>query len=197
MIFPIVLLAALAVAGAHYALQTPAPMPSAAPSAMPTVTPPPPGQTPVPVGPLPTPLPTGLPSIVPSVAPSASPSASAAPTPVATPTGLNLPPLRYRVTPTPPPGATPESPQILEIDLIDETIGRTFAVRVLTNDVVERVAVKSGNRTGNLTKVAPGRFEAKGNAPRIGIATIKVILTFTAYSADGKSMSTTLSVRKK
>jgi len=161
---------------------SPTPIATGTPSLVPPIETPPPFASPLPVG-TPTPAPLGSP------APSASP--------LATPTGIGLPPLHYHVVPKPSPSLAPGAPVITDIYLNDETIGNLIAMRVLTNDVVTKVTVKAGGKTGALTEVSPGRFEAKSSVPRIGIMSVKVAITVTAFTADGRSTSTVVTVKKK
>jgi hypothetical protein len=177
------------------ALVLASPAPSPAPAAPPANATPvatgtpslvPPFETPPPFA---SPLPAGTPT------PSGSPAPGASP--LATPTGIGLPPLHYHVVPKPSPSLAPGAPVITDIFLNDETIGNLIAMRVLTNDVVTKVTVKAGGKTGALTEVAPGRFEAKSSVPRIGIMSVKVAITVTAFTVDGRSTSTVVTVKKK
>ena len=158
---------------------SPSPFPSPAASATPAAIPSLPPNVPTPI---PIPIPTPTPS----------------PTPSATPTGLNLPPLTYRVVPKQTASPALGAPQILEIDFNSETITSTIAMRVLTNDVVTKVIANSGGHSGPLTMVAPGRFEAmQGKLPRLGLLSVKVSITFTAYSADGRTTTAVVTLKKK
>jgi hypothetical protein len=138
------------------------------------------------------------PPSVPTATPGPISTGTPTPTPSATPAGLNLPPLTYRVVPTQPASPAPGAPQILEIDFNSETITSTIAMRVLTNDVVTKVIANSGGHSGALTMVAPGRFEAmQGKLPRLGVLSVKVSVTFTAYSADGRTATAAVTLKKK
>jgi hypothetical protein len=164
-------------------LASPVPSPSAAASATPA---------PVPLPSLPPNVPTSPPVPLPS------PTSTPTPTPSATPTGLNLPPLTYRVVPKQTASPAPGAPQILEMDFNGETITSTIAMRVLTNDAVTKVIANSGGHSGALTMVAPGRFEAlQGKLPRLGVLSVKVSVTFTAYSADGRTATAVVTLKKK
>jgi hypothetical protein len=171
---------------------SPSPSPPATPSATstPSILPSSPPNVPTPLLATPAPGPSLTPG--PIVVPSSTPS------PAPTPTGLNLPPLTYRVVPKQPASPAPGAPQILEIDFNSETIMSTIAMRVLTNDVVTKVTATSGGHTGALTVVAPGRFEAmQGKLPRLGLLSVKVSITFTAYSADGRTTTAVVTLKKK
>jgi hypothetical protein len=147
---------------------------------------------------VPTPLLVQTPSPGPSSTISPAPTSAASPRPSPTPTGLNLPPLNYRVVPKPPASPAPGAPEILEIDLNEQTITNVIAMRVLTNDVVTKVTASSGGHTGALTMVAPGRFEAmQAKLPRLGILSVKVSITYTAYSADGRTTTDVVTLKKK
>jgi hypothetical protein len=181
MIVSLLLAAVLALASAHDARQ-PSPTPTPSVTATPAIA---------------TPAPSA--SANPTPAGSQSPEASPAPTP--TPTGLNLPPLKYHITPKQPPSPGPDSPQILEIDVYDQVIysAKTFAARVTTNDVVTKVTISSNGHSGEMTPIAPGRFESMGNIPKLPsiIGGLNVNLVFTATTADGRSTSVKVPIKVK
>jgi len=181
MIVSLLLAAMLALASVHDGQQ---PSPTPAPSVTPTPA-------------IATPAPSA--SEIPTPAGSPSPEVSPAPSP--TPTGLNLPPLTYHITPKQPPSPDPTSPQILEIDLNDQVLysTKTFAARVTTNDVVTKVAISSNGHSGQMTLVAPGRFDSIGNIPKLPaiIGGLSVNLVFTATTADGRSTSVKVPMKVK
>jgi hypothetical protein len=186
----------LATAFAFGATQQPSPGPTPETTATPTI-----AITPIPI-PTPfvaTPSPSASPSSAASPHPLASPSPAASPS--ATPTGLNLPPLKYHITPTPQPSAAPGAPQILAIDISDQTVysGKVMAIRVTTNDVVSKVTVTSNGRSGQITQVAPGRFESSGTIPKLPplMGGLNVNLVFTATTADGRSTSVKVPLKVK
>ncbi len=170
MIFPLLLAAALALVAPHSAQQ-----PSPEPSATPTI------------------------AVTPAPAPSASASPVPSPAPSATPTGLNLPPLKYHIAPRPSPSAAPDAPEILALDLVDQTVfsGKVLAIRVTTNDVVTKVTISSNGRSGQMTQIAPGRFESSGIIPKLPplVSGLNVNLVFTATTADGRSTSAKVPLR--
>ena len=189
MIVSLLLAAMLALASAYDAHQ-PSPTPEPSVTATPTV-----AVTPTPIA-------------TPAIA-TPAPSASANPTPAGsqspeaspTPTGLNLPPLKYHVTPKQPPSPAPDSPQILQIDLNDQVIYSTknFSARVTTNDVVTKVTISSNGHSGQMTRIAPGRFESTGDIPKLPsiIGGLNVNLVFTATTADGRSTSVKVPIKVK
>ncbi len=182
----VLILSALLLAANPTPSPSPTAMPSATATAAPSILPSSPPNVPTPL--LGTPVP----------AQSATPTPSSTPAPSPTPTGLNLPPLTYRVVPKQPDSPAPGAPQILEIDLNSETITSTIAMRVLTNAVVTKVIAASGGHTGALTMVASGRFEAmQGKLPRLGLLSVKVSITYTAYSADGRTATAVVTLKKK
>jgi hypothetical protein len=178
----------LATAFAFGATQQPSPGPTPETTATPTI-----AVTPIPI---PTPF-VATPS--PSASPVTSPSPAASPS--AAPTGLNLPPLKYHITPTPQPSAAPESPQILAIDISDQTVysGKVMAIRVTTNDVVSKVTISSNGHSGQMTQVAPGRFESSGTIPKLPplMGGLNVNLVFAATTADGRSASVKVPLKVK
>jgi len=133
----------------------------------------------------------------------ASPAKSPAPsaTPSAAPTGLNLPPLKYHITPSSQPSESPEAPQIFAIDINDSTVYSTkvLAIRVTTSENVEKVTISSNGRSGQMTRVAPGRFESIGNIPKLPplMGGINVNLVFAATTADGRSTSAKVPLKVK
>jgi hypothetical protein len=191
MIVSLLLAAVLALASAHHAQQ---PSPTPAPSVTPTPV--------VAVTPIPTPaIATPAPSASANPTPPGSPSPEASPAPSPTPTGLNLPPLKYHITPKQPPSPDPTSPQILEIELYDQVVysTKTFAARATTNDVVTKVTISSNGQSGQMTLVAPGRFESIGNIPKLPgiIGGLNVNLVFMATTADGRSTSVKVPMKVK
>ena len=193
MIVSLLLAAMLALASAYDA-QLPSPTPVPSVTATPTV-----AVTPIPI---PTPaIATPAPSASANPTPAGSQSPEASPAPSPTPTGLNLPPLKYHITPKQPPNPAPDSPQILEIDLNDQVIYSTknFSARVTTNDVVTKVTISSNGHSGQMTRIAPGRFESTGDIPKLPsiIGGLNVNLVFTATTADGRSTSVKVPIKVK
>jgi hypothetical protein len=193
MIVSLLLAAVLALASAHDARQ-PSPTPTPSVTATPTV-----AVTPIPI---PTPaIATPAPSASANPTPAGSQSPETSPAPSPTPTGLNLPPLKYHIAPKQPPSPGPDSPQILEIDVYDQVIysAKTFAARVTTNDVVTKVTISSNGHSGEMTRIAPGRFESMGNIPKLPsiIGGLNVNLVFTATTADGRSTSVKVPIKVK
>jgi hypothetical protein len=188
MIFTLLLAATLALASHPFAQQPSTPEATATPTLA--------------VTPMPNPTPAAA---TPSPAPSATPSAAASPvtspTPSAAPTGLNLPPLKYHIAPSPQPSAAPGTPQIFAIDINDSTVYSTkvLAIRVTTSEDVEKVTISSNGRSGQMTRYAPGRFESMGNIPKLPplMGGINVNLVFDATTVDGRSTSVKVPLRVK
>jgi len=181
------LLAALVALAAEFNSQQPSPIPAATAS---------PSSTPAAI---PTPAPSGG-IATPASSPSPVPSpASAPPIPSPTPTGLNLPPLTYHIVLKPQASAAPDAPQILAIDINSQTVysGKPLAMRVTTNDAVTKVTISSNGHSGQMTQVAPGRFESIGTIPKLPgiIAGLNVSLLFAATSADGRSTTAKVPIK--
>jgi hypothetical protein len=144
--------------------------------------------------------------------PAASPTASPAPqpSPVATPTiAPTAPPPSPQATPTPtyrfvftpPPTAPPPpgAPQILEIDVTDQTVHQNsdVAVRVLTSPSVATVVAAAMGREVAIPQVGSGLFEAQSHIP--GVPFFFLNRTFNieirAATADGQTSRVTLPIR--
>ena len=110
-----------------------------------------------------------------------------------------MPPLTYHIVPKPQASAAPDAPQILAIDINNQTVysGKPLAIRVTTNDAVTKVTISSNGHSGEMTQVATGRFESIGNIPKLPgfIASWNVSLLFTATSADGRSTTAKVPIK--
>ncbi|MBV8601228.1 MAG: hypothetical protein JO359_06660 [Candidatus Eremiobacteraeota bacterium] len=167
----IVFTLALALAAATQALaqlETPAPTPQSVPSGTPQAVP----------GPTQTPGPT-----VPTPVPTATPTPS---------------PYKYVVDPTPNPSAEPGAPQILKIELNDQTLhpGGTVAIRVTTTVNVKSVVASAEGHDITIQKAQDGLFAGLTTLPWFippwMLKTYQV--TFTATAPDGRRVAITIPI---
>jgi len=144
--------------------------------------------------PTPSPSPPGAATTSPVATPAASPTPGASPAATATPT------YRFVWLPTPSPGTTPfpgpHPPQILEIDLNDQTIETPgeLRVRVLTSvDVVSVIARAVGREIG-LSRVQAGEFGGSYQLPQVPLflSGHTFDVDFVAAVADGRTSTVTL-----
>jgi hypothetical protein len=135
---------------------------------------------------------TPVPSTSPSPAPSTSPSAPAGPT---------APPVyNFVYKPTPSPVTTPfpelGSPEILEIDVTDQTIAAPgpLHVRVVTNDDTISVVAESFGYEFTLPKTGRGLFTIDTTIPPVpdNVKGKQFNVNVTATSKNGRVSSLTL-----
>jgi hypothetical protein len=137
-------------------------------------------------------------------APQTKPNAS--PTPIAaSPAPSATPEFGFVFTPTPSPQTTPfpapHQPQILEIDLSEQTVttpGR-LRVRVLTNDEVSSVVARTMGYELPIPKVRPGSFAATYDVPAApGFLSRRTFdVDFVAAVPDGRISTITLQLGLK
>lgn len=140
------------------------------------------------------PSPAPSPSAVTTAAPAATAASSAAPSATATPT------YRFVWLPTPSPGNTPfpgpHPPQILEIDLNDQTIETPgeLRVRVLTSVDVAVVTARAAGREIGLPRVQTGVFGGSYQVPQVPsfLSGQTFDVDFIAATADGRTATITL-----
>jgi hypothetical protein len=147
-----------------------------------------------------TPAPT--PQIPPaSAAPEASPS-PAVPTPTPAPTGVPATatpsPYKYVVNATPNPNASPGAPQILRIEVNDQTIhpGGPVAIRVTTTPDVKTMIATAEGHDITIPKAQDGLFAGMTTLPSfIPFWMLKTYqVTFTGISGDGRRAAMTIPV---
>jgi hypothetical protein len=129
-------------------------------------------------------------------------TSSPAPTPAATasPTATATPAYRFVYLPTPSPGTTPfpgpHPPQILEIDLNDQTIVTPgeLRVRVLTSVDVVSVVARAVGREIALPRVQAGEFGGSYQLPQVPsfLSGQTFDVDFVAAVADGRISTITL-----
>lgn len=173
-----------ATAQAFGQLPTPAPAPQPPPEQTETAAPTP-AQSPIP-------QPTAIPPT--PFPPTATPLPSASP--AATPTPPS--PYKYVVEPTPDPGLSPGVPQIVRIEVNDQTIhpGGQFAVRVTTSPNATRVFATAEGHDIEIPRAQAGLFAGlttiPGWIPPFFFRTYQV--TFTALTQDGKRSTYTIPI---
>ena len=148
------------------------------------------------------------PAPTPQVGPvsTASPAATSTPTPSATPTLTATPsatptpqsPYKYVVDPPPDPNASPGVPQILKIELNDQTlhVGGPVAVRVTTTANVKTIVATADGHDIAIPKAQDGLFAGLTTLPWFippwMLKTYQV--TFTATSTDGRRAAATIPI---
>lgn len=116
-----------------------------------------------------TPTPSPLPSPTASSSPVPTATATATATPVETPSPAATPPSPYKyiLEPVPSPSVAPDVPQIIRIELNDQTLhaGGQLAVRITTSPNVKRVVASTEGQNLEIVKAQDGVFAGMATLP--------------------------------
>lgn len=117
-----------------------------------------------------TPAPSPLPAPVTSASPVPASTATATPVqtpPIPPPSATPLSPYRYVLEPTPIPSAAPDVPQIIRVELNDQTLhaGGPLAVRITTSPNVKRVVASTEGQNLEIVKAQDGIFAGVTTLP--------------------------------